>query len=230
MGRKEEKEELQKRLNEIQKEEDNIEKIKVQEKRYQAFLNRIDDTVIGKAHADIDRPKSYIGDVISIHGNCGECYVANPNVTESTYTYFHNLWTDDDRHNFQKLINGIAIAEINKIMGNLRFKLEIMGLQSCEYSIKSFPDDKKELIKESIFDGVCEVLDKFKDEDFLGLICVESGWVEQDTNKPVPPYKDFSLSHGLRILVNYIKAKRPHLIEQFQVCSRWQQMEETNQD
>jgi len=137
------KQELEDKLYKLEQKERDEKKEKELESNYQKFLKREPDLIIGKAHADIGitqidnswyTNRFYkIGDAISIHGNCGTSYNAKAPITSSTNTYFHNVWTNKQRNQFQTALNKVAVKEALKIMSDLRCVLEIMGLQSDDF-------------------------------------------------------------------------------------------------
>lgn len=218
MGRKEE---LQKELDKIEREEVAETQKKQQEKNFQMFQERFEDWVIGKAHASFGRSRTVFGETISVHGNVGHSYNAKARITSSTYTFFHNVWTSDEARAFQEKLDAVAYEEIQRIMSTLRNKLELLGLQATGHYLSQFPEDKKAIAVQEVWDETCILLDSFKDEDFLDLIKVERGWIDTETDEEVPPYKDVRLSHSRSILFNYINEKRQHLIEQFKECATW---------
>jgi len=152
-----EKEELQNRLKAIERMEENDKEQKRKWDNYEKFYKRIDDWVIGKAHADIGvhninrqwrKSVQTIGQTISIHGNIGDSYNPEAQVTSSTNTYFHNLWSDNQRYQFQQKLNEVALKEIKKIVNSLPQILDFIGYQSTEYLIKAiYPEDKIDEIK-----------------------------------------------------------------------------------
>ena len=197
---------------------------------YDKFKNRIDDAVIGRAHAEFDYPRGRggwrthgrnIGDCISIHGNCGTSYNAQAPVTDDTYTYFHNVWQDEDRRAFQAKLDELAVKEVQRIMGKLRNVLEIMGLQSNGFFITSdLPPRQAKRIKDGIWLEAVKVLDKYSDKDFIGLKQV-THWTNCDTGKTTPT-PELNLSHSRGIVKQYIKGHRKHLLPEFKdIFKQW---------
>ena len=234
------KQELKDRLYKLEQQEAEAEREKKLENNYQQFLAREPDLIIGKAHADIGITKiDYdwhsgrfftIGDAISIHGNCGTSYNARANITGATHTYFHNVWTDKQRKQFQVALNKIAVKEALKIMSDLRCVLEIMGLQSDDF-FKNYiyPKNKRTEIETEIENERKKVLDKYKDKQFLELIKIQSGWStknEDGTMTPIPAFKNTDLSHSNMILFRYVFKYRPSLHKKFKECDFYKNWKE----
>ena len=234
------KKQLKDELYKLEQREAEEKREKDLEKNYQQFLNREPDLIIGKAHADIGITKiDYdwhsgrfftIGDAISIHGNCGTSYNARAPITSSTHTYFHNVWTDKQRKQFQMALNKVAIKEALKIMSDLRCVLEIMGLQSESFFTSYiYPANKKTEIYTEIENERKIVLDKFKDKQFLELIKIQKSWQtksEDGSMIPVPAFKNPDLSHSNMILFRYIFKNRPTLQKKFKECNYYKNWEE----
>lgn len=198
------KEELEKKLKELN-EKERLEKLEIEkEKRYKRFLNRKKDEIVWFAHCDIwlhnDGNRWYekeynIGNAIYVSWNCWTSYNAKAPITSATHTYFHNVWTDKQRNNFQAKLNKFAIKEIYKIMDNLQTKLEIMGLQSDYYFLNSwlFPEDKIWEIKKELKKWQKEILDKYSDDEFNQI-----KWI--------------TLYHWWSIYLQYLQDYRKHLL------------------
>lgn len=198
------KEELEKKLKELN-EKERLEKLEVEkEKRYKKFLNRKKDEIIWYAHCDIwlhnDWCRWYekeynIWEAIRISWNCWTLYNAQAPITSATHTYFHNVWTDEQRDDFQKKLNDFAIKEIYKIMDNLQTKLEIMWLQSNYYFLNSsfFPENKIDEIEKELKNWQKEILDKYSDDEFNKI-----KWI--------------TLSHWWTIYNEYLRKYRKHLL------------------
>lgn len=227
-----EKEDLQNRLKEIERKEviDTAEKQK--QENHKRFKNRINDWVIGKAHADIGLHKGYdgkwqeskqtIGQTISIHGNVGKSYSSQAQVTDATYTYFHNLWTNNQRYQFQQKLNKVALDEIKKIVNTLPQILEFIHLTS-DYTLKTiYPEDKIDEIKAEVWKETCKILDKYSDKDFLDLIVLKRGWIDIETEEPILPFYDFACRNR-NILFRYIAEKRKKLIPKFKKVSSFEE-------
>lgn len=207
------KEELKKRLEAIERKEEEEREAAELEKNYQKFKNRNEDLIIGKAHCDIGITKiDYswyydkfysIGDAIHISGNCGTSYKANAPITSATHTYFHNVWSDKQRKTFQEKLNKVAVNEVLKIMSDLRCVLEIMGLQSDYFYLNNiYPKKRLEEIKAEIELERKKILDKYPDKDFKKLLTAN--------------VHDKSLYHSNTILKNYITKYRPKLEKYYQ--------------
>lgn len=226
-----EKEELQSRLREIVKQEQQEVEEKRKQDNYKKFKTRIDDWVIGKAHADIGlhmidghwrESRKTIGDTISIHGNMGDSYNSQARVTNSTYTFFHNFWTHNQRFQFQQKLNKVALEEIKKIVNTLPQLLDFLQYSLSDYSLKQlYPEDKVEEIKNEIWNETCKLLDKYSDDDFLKLIVLKKGWFDGETKVPIPPFYDFDCRNR-NVLFKYIVEKRKKLISEFKRASSFE--------
>ncbi len=224
-------EELERELREAKRLEEEKKSQITKEKNYERFLNRSPDAVIWLAHCEIEdsaenryntRPRRTLWETISIHWNCWSNYNANALVTSSTYQYFHNVWSDKQRNNFQKKLNELAVKEIKKIMWDLTFTLELMWLQSNDYYLKFFPESKQKDIEKEIEIGQKNILDKFDDKDFLSLIKTQSWWYNDDW--PIEPYLDINLSHSSLILMKYVIKYRPTISEQFKKTESYKRL------
>lgn len=219
------KEQLLKKVRDLEEKEENEKREQDKQKNYEKFLEREPDWVIGMAHCDIGTTKidydwyrnryHKIGDAISIHGNCGTSYNAQARITSATNTYFHNVWTDKQRASFQKALDKVALREITKYMNSLRNKLEILGLQSEDFFLREiYPKDKVAEIKKTIWKETVKLLSQYKDKDFKELLR-DHGHDEDGT-----PRKSFNLSHSNGIVSRYIRENRPHLIKFFEGALR----------
>lgn len=170
----------------------------------------------------INAPAKTIGDTISIHGNIGDSYNGLAQVTASTYTYFHNLWTDNQRYQFQQKLNKVALDEIKKIVNTLPQVLDFLGYQATDYYMKMvYPEDKIEEIKTEVWKESCKLLDKYSDDDFLKLIILQKGWFDGETRESIPPFYDFDCRNR-NTLFRYITEKRKKLIPQFKKVSSFE--------
>lgn len=223
------KEELKRKLEDLERKDAEAKRQKELQDNYEKFKNRSEDLIIGKAHCDIGISKIYsnwysgryftIGNAISISGNCGTFYNARAPITSATHTYFHNVWTDKQKTQFQNALNKVAVKEALKIMSDLRCVLEIMGLQSDSF-FKSYiyPIEKKDDIEKEIELERKKILDKYKDKEFIELIKIQDGWMtenEYGKMEKVPVYQDTNLSHSNLILYRYIFKHRPKLQNKF---------------
>jgi hypothetical protein len=198
------KEELKNKLWEIEQQEARDKKEKQLQANYEAFKNRGQDWVIGRAHAESrfkdngwHHPKGIqMPLTVSIRGNVGHTYIPTASVTEATMTYFHNVWENEDRHAFEKALEELVQQEVERIAKKLQNVLEILGLQSNAYHIQeSYPKDKQEEVAKDVWDETVKVLDTYPDKDFEAM-------------------KNVQLSHSAHILHRYLKEKRPHLTNQ----------------
>lgn len=207
------KEQLLKKVREIEEAEASKARDDEKNRNYKKFTERGEDWVIGKAHGDIGVTKiDYdwytnrfftIGNAISIHGNCGTAYNAKAQITSATHTYFHNVWTDAQRRNFQNKLNKVALREITKIMGSLHCKLEILRLQSTSFFLDNlYPKDKVKEVANEIWGETVKLLDSYKDKDFKDFAPKEGNRID--------------LSHSKGILLKYLKEKRPHLLKLYE--------------
>jgi hypothetical protein len=217
------KEDLLKQLRDLEEKEQRDRKEEEKQKNYEKFKNRKDDWVIGKAHCDIGKQQidyhwtnreHTLGQCVSISGNCRHSYDAQAFVTVATHTFFHNVWTENQRRKFQEKLNKVAFQEVQKIMGSLRCVLEIMGLQSSNFYLKTlYPDNKIEEMKKEIWEETCTVLDKYSDDEFKKLL-VKRHWWNTETDES-GERSELDLSHSRSIVKRYVMEKRKHLIKYF---------------
>lgn len=228
-----EKQRLQKRIEKLEVEEAKKQQDAIRLKNYKAFKNRVPDWMIGRAHADLDfinqkyssdRLKSLLPVSVSVSGNTGHTYRDQAPVTDSTNTYFHNVWNDNYKTNeseFQDKLNALVQEEVSKITKQLPVVLEMFGLQSNRYWINenNFPKEKLKEIENDIQKAQAEILDTYSDEEFLNLIRIRSGWREENgVSVPKYPDPDVDLSHSRMILFRYIFSSRPSLWQAFMDC------------
>lgn len=214
------KEELLEELRKIEEKEKEDNRRNAKERNYEQFKNRIEDAIIGRAHISLDKGKKLEGSTIGIHGNCGDSYSANADVTDDTHLYFHNMWSFEDRRKFQERLNQVAMEEIKRIMDKLNIKLDLIGLQSTKYFLDKYPEEKHDEILAEREKAIAEVLSQYTDEDFLSLIKHEMGWVDEN-DEPVPAFYEPKLSHSKDVLYKYIREYRPRLIDEFKKCRSW---------
>lgn len=218
------KQEVERELREITESEEETKREKQRQENYTRFKERDGDWMIGRAHADIsflnerymsDKEKELIPESVSVSGNCGTTYYPKALLTKSTKTYFHNVWRDKDRSSFQKKLTELAQKEIEKIAHSLPCVLEMMGLQSNHYYLTSdyFPKDKINEIKSEIEAAQAEILDTYKDAEFLKLFR-KSIWSE-DVDEDGERKDEVDLSHSRMILYRYILKHRPKLQKKF---------------
>jgi len=193
------KQKLADELRDIERQEREAAEKKRREDNYAKFLKRPADWVIGRAHCEHrfkDRGwhnshGEQLPASVQVNGNMGHTYYPTAWITGATNTYFHNVWTHQQREAFQKKLNALVQAEISEIMNQPYQAIEIMGLQSEHYLLKNdYPESKIASIKKEIAKEQAAVLDKYTDEQLLGLP---------------------RLSHGERILLDYLKANRKEL-------------------
>jgi len=191
------KSELLRKIELLEREEKEKAEEKKKEENYKKFKERKEDWIIGKAHCDIglscincqwsSNRFFTLGDCVSISGNCGTSYNARASVTSATHTYFHNVWSDKQRLNFQKKLNNLACREVTRIMKNPVCVLEILGLQSDDFYLKTiYPKEKVKEIEDAIWQETKKILDRYKIEELK---------------------KIKNLSHGNHILTRYLKEK-----------------------
>ena len=189
------KSELLRKIELLEREEKEKEEEKEMEENYKKFKERKEDWVIGKAHCDIgmtcincqwsSNRFFTLGDCIGVSGNCGTSYNARASVTSATHTYFHNVWSDKQRLNFQKKLNNLAYKEIAKVMKDPVCVLEILGLQSDDFYLKTiYPKNKIKEIEKDIWQETKKILSGYK----IGEL-----------------KKIKNLSHGAHILTRYLK-------------------------
>jgi hypothetical protein len=189
------KKELEKELNEINKKLNETKIEKEKQKNYERFLRRPADIIIGKAHVDhgVDRQgyrklttKNLFS--VSVQGNTGTTYYPKFEVTETTYTFFHNTWMDQQRYDFQKKLNEIIMEEIDKIMRSSHVIIRLMGLaEVSNYTLEQrYPIDKIEEIKLNIREEQFKLLKDFDLKELIDL---------------------FLKLHGTSILKRYFKHK-----------------------
>lgn len=215
----EKKRQLERKLYELEQQEKEKKDQERRQKNYERFLNRPEDWVVGKAHAEYEfhdngghHPKGVqLPYSINVHGNMGHTYIPTASVSHDTNTYFHNVWTDKQRKAFEKALEKVVHKEIAKIAKSLRSTLELMGLQSNHYYLTNeYPKDKIKEIDQSIWAETCKVLDRFKDKDFTDLFYRVHGWRVDGYGTPFTKMSD-GLSHSRSIVKRYLKEHRPKL-------------------
>jgi hypothetical protein len=224
-----------KELENLMKEEKELE---FKKKNFERFINRIDDAVIGKCHADIDlvynenrhewqeKEDTYYGirflnHAVHISGNCGQSYFPTARITESTHTYFHNVWTHEQEREFQQKLDALVNEEVSKIMNSLTFKLEMLGLQHNKYYEKQlFLESDIPKIEQSIWEETKKLLDVYSDEEFLKLI-ERVGNAYYGNGDKVPEYHTIRLESYL--VSKYVCENRKHLIEQFRKADNFKE-------
>ena len=234
------KEEVERELREIEEKEETEKENSIKQKNYEWFKERPSDFMVGKAHAELkfiseryasDREKDLLPATVSVTGNSGTSYRGKAPVTQSTKTYFRNVWdTNYTRYEyeFQKELDTLVQKYVTKVCNDLVSVLEMMGLQSLHYYLtpKFFPADKLEEVKKDVEDAQAELLDKYPDKEFLKLIRRQTGWMTQD-GEPVPEHLDVDLSHSRMILYRYIFKHRPKLQPAFRKTSFYETCKES---
>lgn len=216
------KQELLEELAKIEEQEELTKNIEVKKKNFENFMKRSPDFMVGKAHCEFnfinkryasDRSQSVMPDCIQVSGNCGVTYRPIADITDSTRTYFHNVWKDSVKREFQKELNELAYKYADIVKTNLYSVLEMMGLQSLHYYVseKHFTSEDLEIVKEEIKKSQFEILDEFKDEDFLNLLRTSIYTDDETGEKVESSYLD--LSHSRRICTDYLKENRPELLK-----------------
>lgn len=239
MINKETKEELQNKLREIEKQEE-LEKEKLRKQdNFKKFMERNEDFMVGKAHADLsfinqvyyrDREKSLMPATVSITGNSGISFQGKAPVTESTRTFFRNVWdTNYTRYEdkFQEELNALVQKYVKIVCEDLVCVLEMMGLQSNHYYITSehFPEDKLNTVKIEIEKAQKKILNKYPDEEFIALIRKQTGW-KTEKGEIIPEFENVDLSHSKMILYRYIFKNRPTLQKRFKQTDFYKQWKE----
>ena len=190
--------EIEIELSNLKHEENKEKEQKVLEKNFERFLRRPTDWIIGKAHHEsgVDKrgygkfDKELFAYFINVSGNASRAYCPKAYITRVTYTYFHNVWTDKQRREFQKKLNDLVHEEIKKIAGSPICILELMGLATySEQTLRNeFLEDKIEEVKEALQKEQFSILKKF------------------DLSELIKLYSD-RISHGRRILRSYLEDK-----------------------
>lgn len=226
----EKKEQLKKELLEIEEAEEKEREDTRKQQNYERFLERDEDYMIGRAHADVsfigerywsDKQKPLIPVSVSVSGNSGTTYYPKALLTSASKTYFHNVWENADREGFQQRFNDFVQKEIEQLSRKLHNVLEMMGLQSDDYQVseRNFPVDKLDEIRKNVEEARWEILDRYSDEDFLELL-KERVWVNSDTDERESDV-EVDLSHSRMILYRYIYHKRPNLAGAYSKTNFW---------
>jgi len=188
-----EKRSIETRLSKIQEHLNDHVRQKILEENYQKFLSRDKDSIIGHAHYDFypDKDRDTIANrtapfSVYVEGNAGKSYAGRMRICHTTHIFFHNVWTDNQRYQFQLKLNDLVQKEIDKILDSPQVKLELMGLADIKPYSK-FPKDKVELVKENIRKAQFDILDKI------------------DINELVKVSKEYDVFHGKYILKDYLE-------------------------
>ncbi len=178
------KEDAEAVLDRIRADEESEMAEKVRDGNLERFMDRFDDWIIGKAHAQFKvkdngwhHPKgerldsTVLPSTVNINGNCGSYYIAAAQVTSATNTYFHNVIPGVHQHWFTKKMIEITKELMDKVLGDPKCVLELMGLQSTtHYKMeKYFNEDDIPKIDSEIQKAQDEVLSRFPVEQLKRL-------------------------------------------------------------
>lgn len=190
------KQELMRKLEQIQKSEEEESKNKIRENNYQEWKNRPSVFVLWKWYCvpkqalsrDTSSWFERLWISVSIPWNMGRTYEVSPQVPHCVVTYFHNLFDSKTRDNFQKALDKLIWKTVEKAINNPKFVIEMMGLQADDWYFRggNFPEDKIEEMKKEIREEQFNVLDKFTKRQILNI-----KW----------------LSHGKRIYNEYLDSR-----------------------
>lgn len=220
--------ELLEELRKVQLEKAKEEEIKIKEKNFEKFMNRTPDFMIWKAHSDFsfinlsyssDKMKKIFPATVTITGNSWTTFTWKAPVTESTRTYFRNIWdTNYTRYEdkFEKELNKLTEKYIKLVTNDIACVLEMMGLQSNSHYMTEqfFTAEQLKIVKEEVEKSQAEILDRYSDEQILSLIRNQNWWSYMDWEK-VTEHNDTNLSHSSVILYRYVFKNRPLLKDNF---------------
>lgn len=172
------KSELLKELETIQKEEQRKEIDKELQKNYEEWKERPSLFLLGKAYCQPNRTRysntstgfQRLGISIHVPGNCGTTYEVTKQVPSAVVTYFHNVFTNKMRQELQQDLNKLVEKTIAKALDTPEFILEMLGLQSDSYYLRStehYPKQKIAEIEAEIQKERFNVLDKFTEAQLL---------------------------------------------------------------
>ena len=214
------KEELLKQLKSIEEAELLEKDRQTKAKNFEKFMQRCPDFMVGKAHCELDfinkkyasdRDQVIMPECVSVSGNMGRTYYPRAEVTDGTKTYYHNVWQDSERLNFQKELNELAYKYVDLVRNNLKSTLELMGLQSLHYYVSNryFLEEDLPKVKHEIEKSQAEILDNFPDEDFVKLMR-HKVWTNEETGEREESHR-LDLSHSQTICKTYLANYRPSL-------------------
>lgn len=174
------KEKLQKQLEEIINKEHQKEHQKELEANYQDFKKRPSVFLLGKGYCSPPKTRysntttglTNLGISIRIPGNCSYTYEVTSKVPSAVVTYFHNVFTDSIRNELQQKINNLVEETIEKAVNTPELVLEMLGLQSEHYFLHRtthYPKDKIAEIEKEIMEERFKVIDKFTEQDLMGI-------------------------------------------------------------
>ena len=210
------KEELQKQLAEIEKQEQIEKDYQKRKENFEKFMRRTPDYMVGKAHAELsfinkrydsERKQAVMPACVQVSGNCGKSYYPTVDVTNATKTYFHNVWNGIQETEFQEELNKLAHKYITKYAFGLQQRLEMMGLQSLFGLVNksNFLEEDIPKVWEEIKKSRKEILDEYPDDDFRNLQKIH--YIYEDGTEEI----NIDLSHSEGILKDYLKENRPNL-------------------
>lgn len=99
---------LERELRKLEADERDAKDKEEREKKWQLFLRRPSDWLIGKAHAEQFKDNGWrapkgelMPSSVHIGGNVGETYYPTASLVSASNTYFHNVWRETDKREFQ---------------------------------------------------------------------------------------------------------------------------------
>lgn len=220
--------ELLEELKKVQAEKAKEEELKIKEKNFEKFMNRLPDYMVWKAHCDMEflnarydseLEKSIFPATVRITGNCGTTFQWKLPVTNATKTYFRNIWdTNYTKYEskFEKELIKLTQKYVQLVTNDLACVLEMMWLQSNEYHVneRNFTPEQLKIVKQEIEKAQSEILDRYSDEQILALIKNQTWWTYENWDT-VPEYMDTQLSHSSGILYRYVMKNRNSIKEKF---------------
>lgn len=174
------KEKLQKQLEEIRNKEYQEELEKELEVNYQDFKNRPSVFMLGKGYCSPPKTRysntttglTSLGISVRIPGNSSYTYEVTSKVPSSVVTYFHNVLTDTLRNELQQKINKVVEETIEKAVNTPEIVLEMLGLQSEHYFLHQtthYPKDKIDEIENEIQEERFKIIDRFTEHQLLSI-------------------------------------------------------------
>lgn len=188
--------ELRRKLEEIQNKKNKEAQDKIREKNYEAWKNRPSVFILWKWYCvpsqaisrDTSSGLKSLWISVWVPWNCSYTYTVSKEVPSAVVTYFHNLFNDKIRNEFQEKLNNLIWKTVEKAVNHPKFVIEMMGLQADDYYLRyeNFPQNKIEEMKKEIREEQFNVLDKFSKKQILSI-----KW----------------LSHGNRIYSEYLESR-----------------------
>ncbi len=188
---------LQSQLRDLQEQKQVQAEKEGRQKNYDDWLNRKPAWLLGKAYC-APTHNNYgesvmrkLGVSITVPGNCSYTYEVSDAVPAAVVVYFHNVFTNEMRSELQNSINKSVEKVVDQFLNNPVCVLEMLGLQSDDYYMKRsnlYPNDLIKGMEEEIDEERFKVLDRFKEEELLGI--------------------SDKLSHSRGILFSYAKNRR----------------------